>query len=184
MSRGLQGALLLVLLTAAAATAQQTADVRQQRIGAPAGPPLTGETLEARTEEISSLMRCPVCQGLSVADSPTPLAAAMKNEVREMLAAGFSRDQVLEYFEQSYGEFILLAPHARGFNLTVWLAPLALLLIGLVLILRRRRSAPLRPAAAPELAAYRERVRREVASDEMASDEMAGDEMAGDEVTP
>ncbi len=164
MSRRLPTALLLVLLTGTAAMAQQAANARQQRIGAPAGAPLTGETLETQTEEISSLMRCPVCQGLSVADSPTPLASAMKNEVREMLASGFSREQVLEYFEQSYGEFILLAPHARGFNLTVWLAPLALLVLGLVLILRRQRSTPQRPAPAdPELAAYRERVRREVA---------------------
>ena len=157
---------LLALLCAAAVTAQPETDVRQARIGTPAGPPLTGAPLESLTEEVSGLMRCPVCQGLSVADSPTPLASAMKNEVRDLLAAGYSREQVLEYFEQSYGEFIRLAPHARGFNLTVWLAPLALLLVGAVLILRRRRAAPDRPAAAaepdPELAAYREKVRREV----------------------
>ncbi len=139
--------------------------MRQARIGTPAGPPLDGAALESITEEISSLMRCPVCQGLSVNDSPTPLAAAMKNEVRDLLAAGYSGDQVLEYFEQSYGEFIRLAPHARGFNLTVWLAPLALLALGVALILRRRRTAPSRPTAAaadPDLVAYRERVRHEV----------------------
>lgn len=157
-------AALLLLLAAASAAGQPTSELRQQRIGEPAGPPLTGEPLERLTEEVSSLMRCPVCQGLSVADSPTPLAAAMKNEVRELLAAGYSREQVMEYFEQSYGEFIRLAPHARGFNLTVWLAPLALLLVGLVLILRRRSGGerPAPAAADGELDAYRERVRREV----------------------
>lgn len=157
---------LLVLLPAAAVTAQPATELRQERIGTPAGPPLAGTALESLTEEVSSLMRCPVCQGLSVADSPTPLASAMKNEVRDLLATGYSREQVLEYFEQSYGEFIRLAPQARGFNLTVWLAPLALLLIGVGLILRRRRAtAPESSAAAaadPALAAYRERVRREV----------------------
>lgn len=156
---------LLVLLSATVLPAQPATDAPQERLGAAAGPPLTGAALESLTEEVSSLMRCPVCQGLSVNDSPTPLAAAMKNEVRDLLATGYSRDQVLEYFEQSYGEFIRLAPHARGFNLTVWLAPLALLLVGVVLILRRRRSVPDRPAAAavdPDLAAYREQVRREV----------------------
>ncbi len=160
-------AVVLLLLTATAVAAQPGADVRQARIGEPAGPPLAGAELERLTEEVSSLMRCPVCQGLSVADSPTPLAAAMKNEVRDLLAAGYSREQVLEYFEQSYGEFIRLAPHARGFNLTVWLAPLALLLLGALLILHRRRGTRERPAVAaeadPDLAAYRERVRREVA---------------------
>ena len=157
---------LLLTLVVTAAHAQPATDLRQQRIGTPAGPPLTGAALEELTEEVSGLMRCPVCQGLSVADSPTPLAAAMKNEVRELLAAGYSREQVLDYFEQSYGEFIRLAPHARGFNLTVWLAPLALLLVGVALILHRRRQAPEKPVetatADPEIAAYRERVRREV----------------------
>ena len=157
---------LLTLVTAAAVMAQPSADVRQERIGTPAGPPRSGAALERLTEEVSSLMRCPVCQGLSVNDSPTPLAAAMKNEVRDLLAAGYSREQVLEYFEQSYGEFIRLAPHARGFNLTVWLAPLGLLLLGLALILRRRRQKAGQPATAAEvdsdLAAYREQVRREL----------------------
>ena len=151
-------------MEAAAVAAQSAPEVRQARIGTPAGPPLSGVALEELTEEVSSLMRCPVCQGLSVADSPTPLAAAMKNEVREFLAEGYSRDQVLEYFEQSYGEFIRLAPHARGFNLTVWLAPAALLILGLALILRRRRVRPEQAAAVEdtELSDYRERVRREV----------------------
>ncbi len=171
MSRGIRSrgggagrlAVLLAVLSATLAAAQPTTELRQQRIGEPAGPALTGAPLEALTDEVSALMRCPVCQGLSVADSPTPLAAAMKNEVRELLAAGYSREQVLEYFEQSYGEFILLAPHARGFNLTVWLAPLALLLVGLVLILRRRAPAkPVEAAVDTDMLAYRERVRREV----------------------
>ena len=158
----------LLWLAAVAALAQPTADLRQDRIGSPAGPPLAGEALERVTEEVSSLMRCPVCQGLSVADSPTPLALAMKNEVRDLLAAGYSREQVLAYFEQSYGEFIRLSPRAEGFNLTVWLAPAALLLVGFLLILRRRNAPqPRVEAAAPapadvELDTYRERVRREV----------------------
>lgn len=156
--------ILLTLLAATAVIAQPATDVRQERIGSPAGPPRSGAELESLTEMLSSLMRCPVCQGLSVNDSPTPLAAAMKNEVRELLTAGYSPDQVMEYFEQSYGEFILLAPHARGFNLTVWLAPIALLLFGLALILRRRRprQAPTATAEDGDLAAYREQVRNEV----------------------
>ncbi len=154
----------LALAGAAAAAGQQAPDLPRERIGEPAGAPLAGAELERVTEEVASLMRCPVCQGLSVADSPTPLAAAMKNEVRELLAAGYSRAQVLAYFEQSYGEFIRLAPRAEGFNLTVWLAPAALLVLGVVLILRRRPRERPQAAAAddPELNAYLARVRREV----------------------
>lgn len=167
MSRRLAAlALALVAAAAAAQTAPGPApNLERQRLGEPDGPPLAGARLEQLTEEVAGLMRCPVCQGLSVADSPTPLAAAMKNEVRELLAAGYSPQQVLVYFERSYGEFIRLAPRAEGFNLTVWLAPAALLLAGLLLIWRRRQTpaaARAAPTTAPELDPYLERVRREV----------------------
>lgn len=142
-------------------------------VGEPAGPPLIGPELDLLTEEVASIMRCPVCQGLSIADSPTALAIAMKAEVKEMLAKGYSEPQVLEYFEQSYGEFIRLEPKAKGFNLLVWLAPLVVLLGGLLfLAIRVKRPAQVEvqepPAAESssesELERYRERVRREVAS--------------------
>jgi cytochrome c-type biogenesis protein CcmH len=142
-------------------------------VGEPAGPPLTGPELDRLTEEVALTMRCPVCQGLSIADSPTALAIAMKSEVREMLAKGYSESQVLEYFEQSYGEFIRLEPKAKGFNLLVWIAPLAALLGGLLfLAVRMKRPAKVElqeatSAESPsqsELETYRERVRREVAS--------------------
>ena len=141
-------------------------------VGEPAGPPISGSELELLTEEVAGIMRCPVCQGLSIADSPTALAIAMKSEVKEMLAKGYSESQVLEYFEQSYGEFIRLEPKARGFNLFVWLAPLVVLLGGLLFLALRMRgpvsgestaSTAAESSSESELEAYRERVRREVA---------------------
>jgi cytochrome c-type biogenesis protein CcmH len=115
--------------------------------GAPLGPPLSGAALERATEEVSSLMRCPVCQGLSVADSPASSAVDLKAEVRRQLALGYSRDQVIASFERSYGEFIRLEPKAEGFNWLVWLAPgLALAVGALVIFLRLRPSG--RPTAA------------------------------------
>ncbi len=142
--------------------------VRPERlIGEPAGAPLTGAELERRTEELSSIMRCPVCQALSVADSPSLSAIAMKEEVRDLLARGYTEDQVLRYFEQAYGEFIRLEPRARGFNLVVWLAPGLGLLVGVGLLAARlrgrRAAAPAAVAADDDLAPYLERVRREVA---------------------
>lgn len=141
---------------------------RRPVIGEPAGFALEGEALERATEELSSLMRCPVCQGLSVADSPTDSALSMKGEVRELLAQGYTDEQILAYFEASYGEFIRLEPKPEGFNLVVWLLPLAAVAAGGLLIAWRVRSWRPRPAAAkggePELADYLERVRREVSS--------------------
>ena len=139
-------------------------------IGEPEGRPLVGDELDQTTEEVASLMRCPVCQGLSVADSPTVSAQAMKAEVRVFLAAGYTHDQILTYFEHSYGEFIRLEPRAEGFNLLVWIAPIAALILGLTLVVRYLKRRPSDPRNQPsaeeetELAAYLERVRREVAS--------------------
>lgn len=111
-------------------------------VGEPAGQPLTGEALEAETERIGSLVRCPVCQGLSVTDSPAPMAVKMKGQTRDLVAEGYTEEQILSYFERSYGEFVLLSPPLRGINWLVWLAPGILLLIGLVVVvLFFRRSA-------------------------------------------
>lgn len=142
-------------------------------IGAPTGPPISGEELEKRTAALASTMRCPVCQALSVEDSSTASAMAIRQEIKELLAAGYSEEKVLEYFETSYGEFILLAPKKKGLNWLVWLAPVAVLLIGAVLILGRvgrRRDTETDGAELgdaddidDDLAAYAERVRREVA---------------------
>ncbi|MDX1583610.1 MAG: cytochrome c-type biogenesis protein CcmH, partial [Thermoanaerobaculia bacterium] len=52
-------------------------------VGEPAGTPLSGEALDTETERVSGLVRCPVCQGLSVNDSPAPMAVKMKKQVRE-----------------------------------------------------------------------------------------------------
>ena len=137
-------------------------------IGDPSGPTLDGAELDRRTEELASLMRCPVCQGLSIADSPTLLAMAMKSEVRQFLAAGYSEDQIINYFEQSYGEFIRLEPKAEGFNLVVWIAPVAALLLGIAIVVRvlrkskRTHSETNDAEKTDDLASYRQRVRQEV----------------------
>lgn len=177
---------LVALLLAAAPrlTAEEpaAAGLARDLIGEPAGEPLAGDALDQRTEEVSSLMRCPVCQGLSVADSPTTSALAMREEARDLLAVGYTEEQVLSYFERSYGEFIRLSPKPEGFNLVVWILPVAALLAGLLVVGARMRSKAraVRRSESPasgaeesagesaessipdDLAAYAERVRREV----------------------
>lgn len=137
-------------------------------IGEPLGTPVSGAELDERTHELTSVMRCPVCQGLSIADSDTMIAIAMKEEVRQFIAAGYTDEQILLYFEASYGEFIRLEPKPTGFNLMVWIAPAVALILGIVLVLRRLRPRPqpaaVEPAADEDLAAYKERVRREISS--------------------
>lgn len=106
----------------------------QAVIGDPKGERIGEASLDARTQEVASLLRCPVCQGLSVADSPATMAQKMKAEVREMLAQGYDQDQILTYFERSYGEFVRLKPPLRGVNWLVWLGPVLGLLVGVMLV--------------------------------------------------
>lgn len=153
------------------------ADV-EDKVGPPMGPPLDGTALEEQTESLSSVLRCPVCQGLSVSDSPSESARNMKRQIRAMVAAGYDPDQIQNYFVGAYGDFVLMSPPAEGFNLVVWLAPVGLLviggLLGLSAFLRRRGPSTPTEAAADEAAAaaptdpidpWLERIRSEVAEE-------------------
>lgn len=102
-------------------------------------PRASDSALESRVRAVSSELRCPVCQGESIQDSPAALAVEMKAVVREQLAAGRTPDEVKEYFVEKYGEWILLRPKARGWNMVVYLLPLLALLGGAVVIARATR---------------------------------------------
>lgn len=103
-------------------------------VGPPQGPPLTGQPLIQRTNEVSALLRCPVCQGMAVADSPAEMAVNMKSQVHELLQRGYTEEQILKYFELSYGQFVLLRPKFEGVNRLVWLLPLGALLAGIAVV--------------------------------------------------
>ena len=131
----------------------------------------SGQTAKPVSEdvvhEVAVQLRCVVCQNLSVADSPSEMASQMRAIIRERLAAGESPAEVQRYFVERYGEWILLAPPRRGFNLLVWLLPLAAVLAGLAAAAmlirrwtRRARTAPTSPVAVD--AAMSERIRREL----------------------
>jgi len=150
---------LLVAVAATSKAAPQIAvpaapdlDAVEAAVGPPHGGPLADDVLDQRTHQVSVLLRCPVCQGLSVADSPAGMAQNMKQQVRELLAAGYDEEQILSYFEKSYGEFVRLEPPLRGVNWLVWLAPLAGLLVGgaiVVWALRAPRAARAEGVEAP-----------------------------------
>lgn len=102
------------------------------------------DDLDARARAIGSALRCPVCQAQSVADSPSELAGQMRALIRQKVAAGESREAILGYFVDRYGEDVLLEPPARGFGLVVWSAPVLLLAGGALVVgrnLASRRAA-------------------------------------------
>lgn len=133
---------VLMALLAAPAQAQDAA------VGSVSQDP----ALEAKATRVAAELRCPVCQGLSIQDSPSPLAVQMKDLIRSQLAAGRSEDEVKAYFVSRYGEWVLLEPVAQGFNLLVYLLPVLALLAGggiIAFAVRRWTAAP-DPAAPPQ----------------------------------
>jgi cytochrome c-type biogenesis protein CcmH len=100
--------------------------------------------LEARVRAVASELRCPVCQGESIQDSPAGLAQEMRVVVREQLAAGRTPEEVKKYFSDKYGEWILLRPRARGWNVIVYVLPVVALHLGVLVVMRvtRRWARP------------------------------------------
>lgn len=104
-----------------------------------AGP----QSREARTQAVASTLRCPTCDNLSVADSPSPMARSMRSQIAGQLEQGRSPDEVREWFVDRYGPWVLLSPPGEGVGLLVWLVPaVALPLVGGigVWLLRGRRT--------------------------------------------
>ena len=135
--------------------------------GAARGAPAPARVVsESEVHEVAGGLRCVVCQNLSVADSPSEMASQMRSVIRERLATGERPDQVVQYFVDKYGEWILLAPRRQGFNLLVWAMPGIAVAVGLavvgILVTRWTRRRPSAAAAPPPTAAMRERIRREM----------------------
>lgn len=131
-------AMLAATLASANVLAQQSATI-------PSISASRDSVIESDTRALASQLRCPVCQGLSIEDSPSELSQQMRALVRDQLRAGKSPDEVKRYFVSKYGEWILLSPPAHGVNTLIYALPLAALTFGgllIVLAVRRWTHAP------------------------------------------
>ncbi len=104
------------------------------------GPVTDGE----RAQAVAASLRCPTCQGLSVADSSSPLAKSMRDIIDEQVAAGRPSEEIKDHFVDRYGDWVLLAPRAEGGGWVVWVIPAAAVVVGLLVVssLVRRRQGP------------------------------------------
>mgnify|MGYP001965022838 CR=1 FL=1 len=142
-------------------------------------PPSAAESKE-RAFNLASILRCPVCQGLSVADSRSDAAVAMKDRIGELVAKGYSDQQIIDYFVGRYGEFALLKPKYE--HRVLWIAPIVVGVLGLGFVgWRVRQNAVVEPSpvegpvpsaqaipeeqpATDELSAYRAQILNELDS--------------------
>ena len=117
-----KAAVFFLLLMAAAPLRAQT----------PPPPSTAGETfsdpaMEARARAMQRQLRCLVCQGESIDESHSPLAADLRRLVREQMAAGKSDSQIEDFLVARYGDFILMKPPVQPNTWLLWLAPFLVL---------------------------------------------------------
>jgi cytochrome c-type biogenesis protein CcmH len=111
---------------------------------------LAEDALDRRVMNLAHELRCLVCQNETLADSQAPLAADLRNQIREQLAAGKSEREVVDFLVERYGDFVLYRPPLKGTTALLWTGPFLFLAFGVFLLVRLVRR---RPAAAPELSA-------------------------------
>jgi cytochrome c-type biogenesis protein CcmH len=105
-----------------------------------ATPPLRNPQLQQRYLALTHEFRCMQCQDESLADSEVNLAADMRVEVHDLVAAGKTDQQVRDYMVSRYGEFILFKPPFNWRNAWLWSAPAILMLIGALVAWRIVRT--------------------------------------------
>lgn len=177
MKRSLIVVFAYAMLCAVPAFAQQTSELDEDVmavLGRPVGSKPAPTAVSLHSQDIDSKLRCPVCQGVSIADSPSGMATKMRAQVRDLVAAGYNDEQVMSYFEHSYGELVRLEPPLRGINWLLWVMPGFLLLSGALFVFWRARSSAggvmtaevkavgVDPASVdPVIAKYLEQIRRD-----------------------
>ena len=138
------------------------------------------QTLDQRVHDVASQLKCLVCQGESVADSPALLSLQMRGIIRQQLQSGKSEQEVIQYFVSRYGDRILLSPPMQGLTLLAWIIPIALMIGGAMLVFFVLRSWQSHARKEPddadradsanideqELAYYQQQIEQELAAED------------------
>ena len=133
-----------------------------------------GTVSDDEVNEVARELYCPTCESTPLDVCPTQTCSDWRELIRQQLAEGQSKDEILAYFLANFGPQVLKEPPQEGFNLAVWVVPVALIALSGVffaLYLRRLKmastgatttttTAP--PAAATPLDPYREQIEKEL----------------------
>jgi cytochrome c-type biogenesis protein CcmH len=104
--------------------------------------------LDRRVMNLAHELRCLVCQNETLADSQAPLAADLRNQIREQLAAGKSEREVVDFLVARYGDFVLYRPPLKASTVLLWTGPFLFLAFGAFMLVRFVRG---RRVAEPQL---------------------------------
>ena len=102
---------------------------------------------EKRLLGLSEELRCLVCQNQNIADSNAELAQDLRREIRGMIKDGKSDKEIIDFMVTRYGDFVLYRPPVQGNTLLLWGGPIALLILGVVALVRYQRRRAVRVAA-------------------------------------
>lgn len=107
-----------------------------------AAPLAADPAAEKRLIALTEQLRCLVCQNQNIADSHAELAMDLKREVRNMITAGKSDKEIMDFMVTRYGDFVLYNPPFKATTLLLWGGPLLLMLIGMATLISymRRRN--------------------------------------------
>ena len=98
------------------------------------------DTIDDQVSDISNELLCPVCRGQTVAESNSDLANDFRDIIKSKLKEGKTREEILIYFKDRYGDSVLSSPPAKGFRLVVWILPLAVIVLGFIFLTKFLRT--------------------------------------------
>ncbi len=107
---------------------------------------------EKRYQYLITILRCPTCQNQAISDSNALIAQDLREIVAEQIKQGKTDDEIIEFMRQRYGDFISYQPPMSGMTLVIWVAPIVIMLLGLIWLYRKQKNRPVKVVNEAELA--------------------------------
>lgn len=151
-----QGLLTVFLAFSLPALANESATAATAATSPTAQPLFADVAIEARLSLLSRELRCVVCQNEALSESPAELASDMRQEIRSLMKAGRTDQEVIAFLTSRYGDFVLFRPPFKPVTYLLWVGPFAFLGFGVLvwfMALRARRTFQGAPVNSAQLAA-------------------------------